>query len=190
MTKPPPIFLLTGPPGSGKTTTAEGLASRFERFVHIPVDDIREWVRSGFAATTGQWTRETLRQLGLARKTAAQAALSYHAAGFAVAIVDTVLPTPAERVYGQALAHTGLHKVLLLPPLACLLQRNGSRVDKAADTHDKLQAVMPTSHRNYSEELPRLAAGWQVVDNSAMDAERCVAEILGRCGIPVSGASG
>ena len=44
-----PIFLLSGTPGAGKSSVATALMQHFEFGLHIPVDDLREWVVSGLA---------------------------------------------------------------------------------------------------------------------------------------------
>lgn len=176
--RPPPVFLLTGPPAAGKTATAEALAVRLPRAVHIPVDDMLGWVRSGQAPTTQPWTAETLRQLGLARLTAIQAAQSYHAAGFAVIIVDTILPEPAERTYGAMLGGAGLRNIVLLPAISVLQQRNLERASKSADTRQQLAALIPSSHANFMAAIPRLMPRWQVVDNGSLTIEQCCDEIL------------
>ena len=173
-----PIYLLTGPPAAGKTATAEALAVRFPRAVHIPVDDMLGWVRSGQAPTTQSWTAETLRQLGIARLTAIQATQSYHAAGFAVIIVDTILPEPAERTYGAMLGGTGLRNIVLLPAVAVLQQRNLERDSKSPGIRQQLAALIPASHANFMSATPKLPPHWQVVDNGSLSIAQCCDEIL------------
>src|SRR5947209_12215791 len=116
--KKSPIFLITGTPGAGKTSVATALVKRFALGLHIPVDDLREWVVAGRANPIPTWTAETTRQFRLARQAAAQVAHIYAGAGFAVAIDDVILPAEAEALLATPLASHNVYKVLLRPDLA------------------------------------------------------------------------
>ena len=85
-----PLFLITGAPGAGKSVTAAALMRRFPFGLHIPVDELREWVVSGISQPVPEFTEETGRQFRLARGAAAQVAALYADAGFAVAIDDVI----------------------------------------------------------------------------------------------------
>ena len=61
-----PLFLITGAPGAGKSATAAALMRRFPFGLHIPVDDLREWVVSGISQPVPEFTEETGRQFRLA----------------------------------------------------------------------------------------------------------------------------
>ena len=63
----PPLFLITGAPGAGKSVTAAALMQRFPFGLHIPVDELREWVVSGISQPVPEFTEETGRQFRLAR---------------------------------------------------------------------------------------------------------------------------
>jgi hypothetical protein len=63
-----PIFVLSGPPASGKSMVAPALLSRFPHGIHVPVDMLRNWVVSGISDPIGSWDEETERQFRLARR--------------------------------------------------------------------------------------------------------------------------
>jgi chloramphenicol 3-O-phosphotransferase len=122
-----PIFIVTGTPGSGKSSVARALMRRFELGLHIPVDDLRELVVSGIAHPVPDWTEETGRQFSLARRAATQMARLYAEAGFAVAIDDVIFPAEARSLRSETLEGLLVHQVLLYPSLDVALERSASR---------------------------------------------------------------
>lgn len=95
---------------------------RFPLGVHLPVDDVREWVVSGIAYPVPHWTQETTRQFTLARQSAAYVARLYHENGFAAAI-DDVISVDDAKLFDVAFANLPFYKVLLSPPLQSTLER-------------------------------------------------------------------
>ena len=72
MASVPSLFMITGTPGAGKSTVATALMQRFPFGIHVPVDDIRDWVVSGIAYPGRDRSEETTRQMHLARQGAAR----------------------------------------------------------------------------------------------------------------------
>jgi hypothetical protein len=110
-----PIFVLSGPPPSGKFTVAPALLSRFPHGIHIPVDTLRNWVVSGISDPIGSWDEETERQFQLARQGAVRLATIYAKSGFAVAIDDVITPEHFQSHYAPHFVNIQPHQIILLP---------------------------------------------------------------------------
>ena len=171
-----PIFIISGVPGAGKSSVANALMGRFDYGIHIPVDDLREFVVAGIAHPVPEWTPETGRQFELARVAAAQVAALYNQAGFAVAIDDVISPSDARAAFDDALDGRALHKVLLHPNLDTALERSASRTSKPFDP-TVLDATIRALHASTVAEQYG-AMGWQVIDSSALTLEQTVDQIL------------
>jgi chloramphenicol 3-O-phosphotransferase len=171
-----PVFLLSGTPGVGKTSVAAALMRRFPYGIHIPMDDLREWVVSGIAHPVPEWTAETTRQFRLARNAAAAMVKSYSDAGFAVAVDDVMLPEDADQHYLPLLTGRRVMGVLLRPRIEIALARNRDRTNKPFDTG----FLNMTIQRLYETMRPEdfTGAGWMVLDSSEQTLEETVTTIL------------
>ena len=169
------IFLITGAPGAGKSVTAAALMRRFPFGLHIPVDDLREWVVSGISQPVPEFTEETGRQFRLARGAAAQVAALYADAGFAMA-VDDVIHEPDAEALVALLAPRTVHKIFLQPTLDVARARNADRTNKDFDTAVLAEAIRG-NHRSLGEQN-RADLGWTIIDNSELNVEQTVDAIL------------
>jgi hypothetical protein len=167
----PPIFVLTGPPAGGKSTIARALLQRYEFGLHIPVDDLREWVVSGIAHPVG-WTDETTRQFSLAEQSAADIAVRYNDAGFAVAIDHCCGPPTLDELIASRFSGRNVVKVVVIPSLETNLRRNRERVGKNFDaevltgTINRLNPLYRNSGLNES--------GWILLENDSESVEETV----------------
>jgi adenylylsulfate kinase-like enzyme len=168
------VWLITGAPGAGKSTVGTALCRRFPLAVHIPVDDIRDWVRSGFASPV-EWTAETDRQFALARRGAARVAADYADAAF-VAVLDDVVTESDLAQYTDHLGRAPLRKVLLNPTLETILARNAAPRGKDFDA-SILEATCRRLHPLLAEANTR-GHGWIVIDSTTLDVEQTVDAIL------------
>lgn len=166
----PAAWLISGAPGAGKTTISEELCRSFPLALHIPVDDIRDWVRSGFSSPV-EWSAETTRQFVLARRSAARIAADYVAAGFVVVIDDVIRESDLDQ-YTRYLGSTALRKVLLNPSLETALARNAAPRRKDFDA-SVLEAACRGLHPLLRAENTA-ERGWIVVDSTTMNVVQTV----------------
>jgi hypothetical protein len=169
----PIAVLLIGAAGAGKTTIARYWAdSRGAPTAHISLDDVREWMRSGFADPQAGWNEHSEAQYRLARRTCGFAARNFLANGVSCIIDDAVFPDRPAVGLGGWKRHVGpgLLPVVLLPGLDVVLTRNAERSG---------------NRRLSDEEVARIhgrMAGWYVsglpiIDNSQLDVPAAAAAL-------------
>jgi adenylylsulfate kinase-like enzyme len=168
-----PIFVVTGPPGAGKTTLASALIRRFGFAAHIPVDDLRLWVKSGLSDSV-PWTDETERQFQVAEAAACSVARTYADSGFAVVIDHCRNLARLDALVKEHLSKHNSVKVCLLPPLETSLSRNLSRTNKGFDTR-VLEDTIRFVDQAYRESNKD---GWLVLDNAELSLDASVESVL------------
>lgn len=170
-----PIFLILGSPAAGKSTISSALMQRFERGLHIPVDDLRVMVVSGLSDMEAEPSAPLLEQIRLARASAASMARLYNAEGFAVVIDDFWHTQTPDWDYREIL--DGGHRILLLPSLEENLKRLYERGKEPGEIKPYLEAGVRHVHDAVST-YPETTVGWHVLDSSRLSVAQTVDQIL------------
>ncbi|MGW5331947.1 Pro-rich N-terminal domain-containing protein [Streptomyces bauhiniae] len=171
--------LLIGPAGAGKTSVAKYWADhRRVPTAHISLDDVREWVRSGFADPQTGWNDHSEAQYRLARRTCGFAARNFLANGISCILDDAVFPDRPVVGLGGWKRHVGpgLLPVVLLPGLDVVLERNAERSGNRRLTDEEVARIHGRMAGWYGSGLP-------IIDNSQLDVPgtaRVLDEVLAR----------
>ncbi|MCX5260524.1 Pro-rich N-terminal domain-containing protein [Streptomyces canus] len=171
--------LLIGPAGAGKTSVAKYWADhRRVPTAHISLDDVREWVRSGFADPQSGWNDHSEAQYRLARRTCGFAARNFLANGISCILDDAVFPDRPVVGLGGWKRHVGpgLLPVVLLPGLEIVLERNAERSGNRRLSDEEVARIHGRMAGWYGSGLP-------IIDNSQMDVAqtaRVLDDVLAR----------
>jgi predicted kinase len=124
------VWLISGIPGSGKTTVARLLSRRFPLAAHIEADEIQNLITSGGLHPQEEPANEALRQLRLRTTNVALLADSFAGAGIVPVIDDTVVERSRVAAYLADLTARPLRLVILAPAKEVALRRDGARESK------------------------------------------------------------
>lgn len=153
------VLIISGPAGAGKTAVALALCERFDRMLHVPVDDLRHWVVAGYRHP---WIedQQALEQRDMACESASALARIAIRRRYAAVIDDVVLPPQVEhyrRYLGDVRA--AVHMVTLLPSIEVCLRRDAPR---PSPIPDRVRAL----HQQLSEAAANGLLPGHVLDSS------------------------
>ena len=163
------IYLITGVMASGKSTVAQLLASRMEKGVHLRGDAFRKMIVSGRVEMSENPSEEAFRQLRLRYRLAADAARTYWAHGFTVALQDNYYGEELPRLL-DLLKGCPVRTIVLCPDVETVKRREASRC-KEGYTGFTVEAL----YEGFLRETPRIGF-W--LDNSNQTPEETVEAIL------------
>jgi guanylate kinase len=162
------ICLITGPAGSGKSSTSKALANKFERSAVIEVDTLRHMIKGGYVRPWPH-NEEVDLQVSLSVKNACDMANNLLEKGFSVFIDDVVGRKLLEQ-YSNFFKDKKFKAFLLMPSLEALLRRFDDRGDDK-----ELRERTIELHKNFSEKKDKL--NLQIINSSDHTLEETVDEI-------------
>jgi tRNA uridine 5-carbamoylmethylation protein Kti12 len=120
------VLILSGPPGSGKTTVSRVLADRLSPSVHLESDQFYRFVRSGFVEP---WRADAHMQNRVVVEAIADAAIAYALGGYHTIIDGIFSPRWFYAPLRNRLRDAAIEPayVILRPPLATCIERARQR---------------------------------------------------------------
>ena len=167
-------ILITGLPGSGKSTVGRLVAAGLERSVYIDADLVRESIVGGFVPPALPFTDEFIDQVGLQREIVNLWAERMVRAGFTAVIDDAPIPPPPHFAsqYAPVIERASTIKVVLRPSPTELDRRLTARAGPFDDFFSqRIDEMFDTlDAHDFS--------GWHVIDNTGQTPDDTAQTIL------------
>ena len=164
------VWIISGVPAAGKTTTAKLLAKTFDKAAVINRDDLQAQVISGSVWPDGKPTSEANLQIEMNVRNQCALANSYLSSGFTPVCEDVVSRDQLE-IYQDLLDSKNIYLITLNPPYEVVIER---------DKYRKTQEQFNNPERcKLLSEFIKTACGYGLwFDNSQMTVGQSIKHIL------------
>ncbi|QRY64556.1 AAA family ATPase [Gordonia sp. PDNC005] len=162
------VIILTGPPGSGKSTVASSLARNFAQGVHLHADDFWHYIVAG---AIPPFDPASAAQNQTVMDVIAGAAIRYAAGGFTTVLDGIVGPWMLHHFRDRTL-DIAVHYVVLRPSRDVALTRAQSRTSPDALVDEQPVLAMWDQFASIGEFEPN------VLDTSTDDTRRTIERVM------------
>lgn len=166
------VILITGTPGSGKSSVSSELAKLFKKSAVIEVDQLRRFVKSGFVNPAKE-NDASKSQLILGLKNTAPIIRNFLKESYIV-IIDDVVTAWTFTNLSQLLPDLTFRKFLLRPSLEEAKKRNTARADYAL-SEDRVGHLYDQLKQENTEQ-----EGWVIINSTNQTPLETAQEILKR----------
>lgn len=170
---PVPCYVISGPPGAGKTTLTRLAAERFGRTARVSGDEMNRLIVRGFVWGLGEPRAEAERQSALGKRNLMALAHNFVREEFTV-FADTLLLTRSDvHAFRDAIAPHPMFLVVLVPGADACRERDLNRDEDEQFAFDDYEGLVERTRAEFGD------LGWWF-DTSDLDAEATVDAILGQ----------
>lgn len=170
------VWLVIGVQAAGKSTIADGLASSFDRGVHIRGGQFFRWARTGWRHTEPGSGEAARADLELRYRLSRVVADEYAAAGFTAVVQDNLYGEDVSE-WLDGIESRPRHLVVLRPSVDVVAERDRARRATTGKIAYREGGFTIADLDDFLAETPRIGL-W--LDSSALTAAETVAAILDR----------